>query len=110
MIYTLIYTIRYILITLIVIVCGVFAIVYLRSKIRGTRLIRTPTEFLHSLTPRPLSKGLELIVGYEDEFDGEQIIRHAISPECSGEQRGTILRVDSANKFYLELKKLSSTS
>ncbi len=103
-------TLRYLVIIVPVILCGIFAIIYLRSKIRGTRLIRTPTEFRYSLTPRPLSKGLELIVGYEDEFDGEQIIRHAISPECSGETLGTILRVDSANKFYLELKKLSSTS
>ncbi|MFT5905206.1 MAG: hypothetical protein ACI9E1_000800 [Cryomorphaceae bacterium] len=91
------------------IICGYFAIVYIRSKIRGTRIIRTPNEFLHPLTPRPLSKGLELIVGYEDEFDGEQIVRHSISPECSGEQLGAILRVNSANKFYLELKKLSSS-
>ena len=79
---------------------------FIRSRIRGSRYIRKPGEFKYSLVPRTIYPGIELIVGYEDEIKDGQILRYCISPEVTGEEMGTIFRVDSVTMNYYEISKL----
>ncbi len=79
---------------------------FVRSQIRGSRYIRKPDEFKFSLVHRPIYEGIELIVGYEDEVQDNQILRYSISPEMTGEETGTIFRVDSVTRNHYEIRKL----
>jgi hypothetical protein len=56
--------------------------------------------------PRTIYPGIELIVGYEDEIQDDQILSYCISPEATGEEMETIIRVDSVTMNHYEICKI----
>lgn len=90
------------------IILGLITYIYrkIRSLIRGSRYIRKPDEFKYSLKYRPVNPGMELIVGYEDEYRDGNLKRYGITPEITGEETGTIFVVDSVTRNYYEIRKL----
>ena len=74
-----------------------------RSKIRGTRYIRIPEVLQTPITNNVIDVGSELIVGAADELQGVRVIRYAIAPQVAKQDLGTILRIDSISKDYIEI-------
>lgn len=82
---------------------------FIRTRIRGSRYIRKPSEFKYPLVPKTIYPGIELIVGYEDEIQDGKILRYSITPEITGEEIGTIFRVDSVTMNHYEICKLGES-
>ena len=78
---------------------------FIGSKLRGSKCIGIPDELQMPLANGLIRVGSELLVGYEHEWEGGNVIRFAISPEIVREELGTSLRVDWIGRYLMELRK-----
>lgn len=72
---------------------------WLRSKHEGTTIIDVPDQLEGYILSGTLTKDLELVVGINDEWEGDRLKRVAITSHQLPYPEGTILRIIPSHRI-----------
>lgn len=77
------------------------------SKRHGSRFIAVPDDLQTAIANDLIHEGSELIVGFENEWDGGTVRSFAVSPQVVKAEAGTVLRILKVTRRHFELKRVA---